>query len=58
MLLGIYPEPTLEERRALIEALRRRDEPDPIRDGWRRADAPEGPYATARPRKSRGAARA
>ena len=62
----IAPEPSDEERKALLTALERllRDgdaEPAAYRSAWRQAGVVENledDYATARPRRSRGATRA
>jgi len=59
MDLQVTPEPTPEERAAILRALELEREPEP--SAWRQAGlVPEEdePYATAPPRQSRGATRA
>ena len=54
----IEPEPTPEEREALLEVLRRRYEPEESRSAWSSAADEEQLYATTRPRSTLGAERA
>jgi hypothetical protein len=58
--LEILPEPTEEERRAIVEALRLEAEEEREPLPWRRRglEPNGGRYATAPPRQSRGATRA
>jgi hypothetical protein len=57
--LEITPEPSEEERQAILEALRLEAETELEPTPWRRIGlAPEGVYATAPPRHSLGATRA
>ena len=63
MDLEITPQPTEDERRAILEALEEEDETGSASTPWRSAGLGPGPedeadQAVARPRQSRGAARA
>jgi hypothetical protein len=54
--LEITPEPTPEEREAVIRALELERDPEP--SAWQRGDDEDDGYATALLRQSRGATRA
>jgi hypothetical protein len=58
MEVQITPEPTPEERQAILRALELEREPEP--SAWRRValELEEEDYSTAPPRQSRGATRA